>query len=138
MNFNELDAKSITNMTDEELNDYLSKAVTDLVDENGRNLIFPSQDEAIIYAAQLQRNIPKIRFFKIVPAYSNVAGRFFVIEPNVTEYSQKNFTTENDYQGCDDFALVNELILMAITENAKREKAKYEAEQAELAAKMSK
>lgn len=136
MNYNELTENGIVNMTDEELKNYLSKAVNNLVDENGKHLVFSSEDEAIIYAAQLQRNIPNIRFFKIMPAYSNVVGRFYVIEPNVTDYSNKNFKNDSDYQGCEDFVLVNELILLAITENAKREKAKYEAEQAELNAKM--
>jgi len=138
MEFSELIANSITAMSDEELQDYLSKAVNNLVDENGKHLVFGSEDEAIIYAAQLQRNIPQIRFFKIIPCYSNVVGKFFAIEPNVTEYSQKNFKNDNDYQGCEDFVLVNELILLAITEGAKREKEKYEKEQAELKAKMEK
>lgn len=138
MDYNELTENGITSMSDEELSEYLKQAVNNLVDENGKHLVFQSEDEAIIYAAQLQRNIPNIRFFKIVPAYSNVVGRFFVIEPNVTDYSQKNFKNDSDYQTCEDFVLVNELILLAITENAKREKAKYDAEQAELAAKMEK
>jgi hypothetical protein len=136
MNYNDLTIESVTQLTNEELKDYLSNAVTSLSDENGRHLVFGSEDEAIIYSAQLQRNIPSIRFSKIIPAYSNVVGRFFIVEPMVTEYSQKNFTNENQYQTAEDFVLVNEVILMAITENAKREKAKYEAEQTELAAKM--
>ena len=137
MNYEELTRDGISNMTDEQLNDYLSKAVNNLIDGNGKHLVFTSEDEAIIYAAQLQRNIPSIRFCKIIPCYSNVVGKFFCIEPNVTEYSQKNFKNENQYQGCEDFVLVNELILLAITENAKREKEKFEKEQAELAAKMN-
>jgi len=138
MDFKDMTHESIANMTDEELSLYLSQAVNNLVDENGRHLVFNSEDEAIIYAAQLQRNIPQIRFVKIIPCYSNVVGRFFAIEPMVTEYSQKNFKSDSDYQTPEDFVLVNELILMAIAENAKREKEKYEREQAELKARMEK
>jgi len=138
MNFENFNSDTIVNMSDEDLHEYLSKAVNNLVDENGKHLVFGSEDEAIIYAAQLQRNIPNIRFFKIIQCYSNVVGRFYAIEPNVTEYSQKNFKNDSDYQGCEDFVLVNELILLAITESAKREKEKFEKEQAELRAKMEK
>jgi len=136
MDYKDLTENGIVNMTDEELQEYLSKAVNNLVDENGKHIVFYSEDAAIIYAAQLQRNIPSIRFFKIVPCYSNVVGKFWCIEPNVTEYSQKNFSNDNDYQGCNDFIQINDLILMAITENAKREHEKYKKEQAELKAKM--
>jgi len=131
MNYEEL-ANGITSMSDEELKEYLSKTVTDLVDQDGKHLVFSSADEAIIYASQLQRNIPSIRFCKIIPCFSNVVGNFFCIEPMVTDYSQKNFKNETDFQNCDDFVLVNELVLLAITENAKREKEKYNKEQEEL------
>jgi len=133
----ELTKEGIATMTDEQLKEFLSKSVNNLVDIEGRHLVFQTEDEAIIYAAQLQRQRPEIRFFKIVPAYSNIVGRFFVIEPMVTEYSQKNFKNHNQYETSEDFVLVNEMVLMAIVENAKREKAKYEAEQAELMAKMN-
>jgi len=138
MNYEELTIESITTMSDEELQDYLSKAVNNLVDEEGRHLVFYSEDAAIIYAAQLQRNMPQIRFCKIIPCYSNVVGKFWCIEPNVTDYSQKNFKNDNDYETCSDFIQINDLILMAISENAKREKIKYQAEMAELEAKMNK
>jgi len=138
MEFENLNVENISDMTDEQLKEYLSKAVGSLVDENGKHLVFSSEDEAIIYAAQLQRNIPKIRFFKIIPCYSNVVGRFYAIEPNVTDYSEKNFKSDNDYQGNEDFVLVNEFILMAIAENAKRENEKYLKEQEELKARMGK
>jgi len=136
MDYKDLTQNGIKNMTDEELKDYLSKAVNDLVDENGRHLVFYSEDAAIIYAAQLQRNIPNIRFFKVIPCYSNVAGRFWMIEPNVTEYSQKNFKNDSDFESGEDFVQVNDLILMAIVENANRENEKYQKEQEELKAKM--
>lgn len=109
---------SIDNLTDEALQTIVGNI--QLNDSEGRTIIFMSEEEAIIYAAQIQRNVPQIRFCKIVPCFSIYVGKFYVIEPMTTEMSNK--FTEEELQSPADMVYVNSVILMAIAESCKREK----------------
>jgi hypothetical protein len=96
------------------------------LDVDGKAVIFNDENEAIIYATQLQKNHREIRFCKINPCYSMYIGKFYTVEPMVTSASG-NFTDEQ-YKTSEDFVLVSSIILTAIIEIAKREKAKETAE----------
>jgi len=109
---------SITELSDEAL--HMLIANLELNDSQGRTIVFQSEDEAVIYAAQLQRNIPQIRFCKIIPCYSILGGKFWVIEPMGTDLSQK--MTPEELMSPSDLTFVNEVILMAIVESCKRER----------------
>lgn len=111
------DAPSISELSDDALNILVSNLT--LQDSEGRTIVFMNEDEAIIYSAQLQRNIPQIRFCKIIPCYSILGGKFYIIEPVSTEQA-KNMTEEELLKPTD-LSYVSEIILMAIVEKAKRE-----------------
>lgn len=110
---------SISELSDEALQLLIGNL--GLIDSEGKTIVFQTEDEAIIYSAQLQRNIPQIRFCKIIPCYSILGGKFFVIEPVSTE--QANNMTEEELKSPSDLSYVNEIILMAIVESCKRERA---------------
>jgi hypothetical protein len=113
--------------------DELKKLVSNLSlsDREGRNLIFFNRDEAKIYGMQLMKNIPDIRFVRIIECYSMRFGAesFFQIEPMSTEYFANNAKVDG-FQN-DDFVVCPEGILAAIVELAKRENAKKKEENKE-------
>jgi hypothetical protein len=108
----------VKTLSDEEL-DILTSNLS-LTDNENRQIIFVDENEAIIYASQLQWNHPEIRFCKIVKCFSITCGEFYLIEPQRTEKS--NDFTDTQLLGNEDFVLASEITLMAIIEKAKRRK----------------
>ena len=116
------EVKAISELSDDALNMLISNLT--LHDSEGRTIVFMNEDEAIIYSAQLQRNNPQIRFCKVIPCYSINGGKFFIIEPMTTELSAN--MTEEELMNPSDLSYCNEVILMAIIESCKRERALIE------------
>lgn len=118
-----IDLKDVTEVNVRELTDEQLKIITSnlsLNDSEGRNLIFLSEEEAILYSAQIQRNIPQIRFVKIHKCFSIYAGKFYMIEPMTTQVSEK--MTDEQLGTAGDFSTVSGITLLAIAELAKRER----------------
>jgi hypothetical protein len=124
------DAEKVSELSTEQLKTILSQL--QLNDNDGRNLVFLSEDEAMIYAVQLQRNIPEIRFVEIIPCYSMYLGKFYMIRPNTTVYSKEKMTKPEDFMSANDFCVASELILQAIVEYSKRLKEEADKEKEEV------
>lgn len=110
---------SLASLSNEELNDIVKNI--QLTDDDGKQIIFRSADEARIYAVQLQKNHPDIRFTKIIECFSMYAGNFWIIEPMITSYAKEHFKNDADNNCGDDFSIVDDITLLAIVEIAKRE-----------------
>lgn len=109
--------EDVSILSDENLDTLTSNLA--LTDDKNRQIIFANEDEATIYASQLQFNHPEIRFCKLVKCFSINCGTFYIVEPMRTEKSQTdNFDLSNN----DDFVLCSEITLLAIIEKAKRRK----------------
>jgi hypothetical protein len=93
-----------------------------IVNDDGKTIIFQKEEEALVYGTYLQRLHPEIRFFKVINCFTQYFGKFFLIEPVVTEYSATKFENPTDYNSANDFALVNPAVLVAIVEVINREK----------------
>jgi hypothetical protein len=118
------DKKKVISDMDDETLDELLKDLT-IYDEEGRTYVFPSEDEAIIFSAALQQNVPQIRFCKINKCFSLRGGIFWIVEPVATEYAEKMTelelkTTNND------IVVPNEIIFLLIIERSKRNKERQE------------
>lgn len=112
--------KSIESLSDDELNKLLKNLT--LYDEQERNFVFPSEDEAIIFASALQENDPKIRFCEINKCFSIRGGIFYTITPMTTVKAEQ--MSNQELLTTEDIIVPNEIIFMMIIERAKRKKAK--------------
>lgn len=111
----------IKTKTDEELQEIVKNIST--TDDLGRLVIFYSEEEAIIYAQQMQLNDPTIRFVTITKCFSiYVNFKFWIIEPVKTKKSLEMQKAELA-TSADDFVVSNMETMLAIVELAKRRNA---------------
>jgi len=116
--------EEVSLLSDEDLKKLTSTLA--LNDDEGRQIVFHNEDEACVYAAMLQRNIPEIRFVKVHKCFTIYFGWFWLIEPMKTVKSDEEGF---EYNSSDDFVYPADVQLFAIAELCKRER---EAENANL------
>lgn len=115
----------VASLSDEVIDKLLSNIT--LSDSEGRNYVFYSEDEAMIYASGLQVSHPSIRFCQINKCFGLKGGIFYTITPMTTELSE-NMTDEELKGPAEDLIHPSLLVFLLIIERASRLKKQRDEE----------
>lgn len=117
------EVKAPSELTDEEINGILASTFNGVYDYEGRVIMFPDKNQAILFASYLQQSNMNIRFCKIAEVFSvfnppTENGLVYIVEPMTTEKSADWDTKQLEFP--DDFTMISQYVLMCIVEHLKR------------------